>query len=104
MNNFVQRVYGAVEKIPRGRVTTYKDIAKAIGSPRVARAVGNALNKNNSLEIPCHRVVRSDGRVGGYNKGSRAKVKILLNEGVKINNGHLLNLTIFRWNQKKFLK
>lgn len=99
MNDFARKVYEAVKKIPRGRVASYKDIARAVGSPRVARAVGRVLKKNYSPEIPCHRVVCSNGRVGGYNKGGRVKIKILQKEGVKIKKGQIFNLGIFQWKQ-----
>ncbi len=99
MSDFTERIYGVVKKIPSGRVATYKDIAQAIGCPRAIRAVGNALNKNCLREIPCHRVVCSNGKAGGYNKGSQAKIKILQREGIKIENGQILNLNIFRWDQ-----
>lgn len=77
-----------MSKIPVGRVLTYADIAKKAGSPRAVRAVGNILNKNTDFErVPCHRVVRSDGSVGGYVKGGAAKVRKLLSEGVVIEKG-----------------
>jgi O-6-methylguanine DNA methyltransferase len=64
-------------------VRTYKQIAEAIGNPYAFRAVGNALNKNPDLKtIPCHRVVRSDGSIGGYRYGSKRKQKLLRAEGV----------------------
>ena len=104
MSDFAKKVYSAVKKIPHGQVSTYKDVAKVIGSPRAFRAVGGALNKNYSSEIPCHRVVCSNGKAGGYNRGGLAKVKILQREGVKIENGQIPNLNIFRWNQTKSLR
>jgi len=60
---------------------TYAEVARAIGKPKAARAVGNALNKNRNPEIPCHRVVRSDGKIGGYNKGTKLKIRLLQSEG-----------------------
>ena len=79
---FQKRVYEAVKRIPRGEVRTYKQIAQAIGCPKAYRAVGNALNKNPDLKtIPCHRVVRSDGKIGGYRFGSSKKKTLLLREG-----------------------
>ena len=96
MSDFAKKVYSAVKKIPHGQVSTYKNVAKAIGSPRASRAVGNILNKNNSSGIPCHRVVCSNGKVGGYNKGRRAKIKVLMNEGVEIEGGRLRGLTFLR--------
>ena len=82
--SFPERVYSIVKKIPRGSVLTYKEVAAKAGKPRAYRAVGNILNKNYDPRIPCHRVVRSDGRVGGYNRGSRAKAAILRAEGYRL--------------------
>lgn len=77
-----------VGKIPRGRVTTYSALARALGRPGAARAVGNALNKNPHLgAVPCHRVVRSDGRVGGYARGAKKKAALLRAEGVIMRGG-----------------
>lgn len=78
---FKQRVYAVVRRIPRGRILTYKEVARLAGSPRAYRAVGNALNKNRDSKVPCHRVVRSDGKVGGFARGTKAKEKILRREG-----------------------
>lgn len=77
---FTQRVYAVVKTIPKGQVLTYKQVAEKAGSPHASRAVGNILNKNYSPDIPCHRVVRSDGKTGGYNRGAEAKRKILQQE------------------------
>lgn len=64
---------------------TYGEVARAAGSPRAARAVGSALRKNPDLaRVPCHRVVRFDGGVGGYAGGVRAKIKLLRSEGVEV--------------------
>jgi len=71
---------------------TYKDVARLAGSPRAFRAVGNALNKNpNPRKIPCHRVVRSDGRLGGYKWGKARKASLLRKEGVVLNNWKINN-------------
>ncbi len=77
---FQMRVFAAVKKIPKGKTLTYKEIAEKIGQPQAYRAVGNALNTNYDPSIPCHRVVRSDGTPGGYNRGSEEKVAILRKE------------------------
>lgn len=77
---FQSKVYAAVKKIAKGSTLTYKQIAEKIGSPRAYRAVGNALNKNYDPTIPCHRVVRSDGTIGGYNRGAQKKNEILKKE------------------------
>lgn len=83
-------VFAKTRLIPRGKVSTYKLLAKAVGRPRAARAVGNALNKNYDLRVPCHRVVRSNGAVGGFRDGIAVKEKILINEGVKIIKGKVV--------------
>ena len=84
MSELQKRIYDIVRKIPRGRVLTYKQVAKLSGSPKAYRAVGNILNKNYDLSIPCHRVVRSDGKTGGYNRGAEKKKEILSREGLVI--------------------
>lgn len=80
--SFSSRVYAVVRTIPKGKTLSYAEVAKMAGSPRAARAVGNILNKNYDSGIPCHRVVRSDGSTGGYNRGEKRKQEILKNEGV----------------------
>ena len=82
-------MYGAVRKIPKGRVVTYGDIACMLKKPRAARAVGNALNHNVFSNVPCHRVVRSSGDIGGYAWGSPDKAVMLRREGVKMDNNHI---------------
>ena len=81
MPTFQEKVYAVVQKIPRGKTLTYKQVAEKAGSPRAARAVGNILNKNYNPKIPCHRVIRSDGKIGGYNRGLGNKEKRLKREG-----------------------
>ena len=80
--SFREKVYSVVKKIPKGKVLTYKEVAISAGSPRAARAVGNVLNKNYDPEIPCHRVIRSDGKTGGYNRGAEKKIELLKKETV----------------------
>jgi O-6-methylguanine DNA methyltransferase len=96
---FNNSVYAVTALIPAGKVTTYGAIAKAIGSPRAARAVGNALGANtNPITVPCHRVVRADGVLGGYSggEGPRTKAKLLEREGVKVAAGKVnLNKYLF---------
>ncbi|MEK7212522.1 MAG: MGMT family protein [Patescibacteria group bacterium] len=88
--SFKEQVFAAVRKIPRGRVSTYKEIARAAGRPRACRAAGNALNKNpHAPRVPCHRVVKSDGGLGGYAGGLSKKVKLLAKEGAKIVRGKI---------------
>ena len=85
MISFQEKVYAVVRKIPKGKVLTYKDVAKKIGKPKAYRAVGTILSKNFNPEIPCHRVIRTNGKIGNYNRGgSVSKIKILKAEGYKI--------------------
>lgn len=81
MKSFEEKVYNIVKKIPKGKVLTYKEVAEKIGNPKSYRAVGNALSKNQDKNVPCHRVIRSDGKIGGYNKGALQKKKLLKEEG-----------------------
>ncbi|MDP2630700.1 MAG: L-threonylcarbamoyladenylate synthase [Candidatus Uhrbacteria bacterium] len=74
---FQKRIYDVVKNIPKGSTLTYKEVAKRAGSPRAYRAVGNILSKNYDPSIPCHRVIRSDGKTGGYNRGEDRKQGIL---------------------------
>lgn len=84
--NFQVAVLNRVKQIPKGEVTTYGEIAREItGSVRAARAVGQAVAKNPyPIIIPCHRVVRTNGDVGGYSLGMETKIKLLREEGVLI--------------------
>ena len=79
-SEFQKKVYQVVKKIAPGKTMTYKEVAEAVGSPQAWRAVGNVLNKNSDPEIPCHRVIRADGKIGGYNKGVKKKILILRKE------------------------
>lgn len=85
LTNFQRAVLMEVAKIPRGKVMSYKQIAQAIGRPNAYRAVGNALKKNPlPVLIPCHRVIRANGEVGGYAFGGKyEKAKLLEKEGQK---------------------
>lgn len=97
MTSFEKKVYQAIKKIPKGRVATYRAVARAIGRPKAARAVGNALNKNpHAPQVPCHRVVKSDGTVGGYASGERKKISLLKREGVTIEKSKI-DLNKFGW-------
>ncbi len=85
MKSFTEKVHAVVKKIPAGKVMTYQEVAKKAGSPKAYRAVASLMAKNYDLTIPCHRVIRSDGGLGGYNRGGIiAKRKILIAEGYKI--------------------
>ncbi len=93
---FQEKVFAACSKIRKGRVSTYADIARAIGKPGASRAVGNALNRNRSPSVPCHRVVRSDGAVGGFAHGTRRKEEMLRAEGVRIKEGRIVDMPRMR--------
>lgn len=81
---FRSKVLSVVGRIPKGKTMTYAQVAKLAGSPRAARAVGSVLKGNHDPDIPCHRVIRSDGKAGGYNRGSELKKAILEKEGAII--------------------
>jgi len=83
--NFQEKVYILIKQIPRGKVSTYKEIGNKLNS-KAYRAVGSALNKNQDKSVPCHRVINSNGFVGNFNKGIIEKIKLLTKEGIKINN------------------
>lgn len=83
---FQQKVWSELTKIPRGKTITYKELAKRVGKPRAIRAVANAVGANKLLvAIPCHRVVRSDGGLGGYSGpgGVKRKLVLLIQEGAR---------------------
>ena len=84
-NSFKLQVYELVKKIPKAKVVTYGQIAKKLGRPKAARAVGNILHQNNSSQIPCHRVVNREGRIAFnfVHGGADKQRQLLLKEGVK---------------------
>lgn len=89
-SSFERRVLLEVSKVPLGEVTTYKKISESIGT-RGYRAVGTAIGKNPfPIIIPCHRVVKSDGRIGNYRGGVMMKMEILKNEGIKIKDDKII--------------
>ncbi len=81
MQSFTQKVLNIVLKIPKGKVLTYKQVAEKAGSKKASRAVGSILKKNFDSSIPCHRVIRSDGLAGEYNRGRENKIELLKKEG-----------------------
>jgi len=92
--SFQRSVWNAMKKIPEGKVTTYGDIAKYLGKPGAVRAVGTAVGLNPfAPEIPCHRVVRSDGRIGNYSggEGVKTKIELLKKEGVEVSGGRVVD-------------
>ena len=83
MKTFRENVLAVVRDIPKGSVMTYKEVAKKAGSPRAYRAVGSIMANNFNSAIPCHRVIKSDGSLGSYNRGGPSvKRQKLLAEGV----------------------
>lgn len=85
-NSFYQDCYNILKKVPKGKVTTYKDIAKTLNS-KAYRAVGTAMNKNPyAPKVPCHRVVNSNGKIGKFAHGTKKKIEMLKSEGIEIKN------------------
>lgn len=85
IDDFRENFYSLVQQIPDGNVTTYGALARALGDIRAARAVGKMLNENpRPIEVPCHRVVMSDGSLGGFGMGEEKKIELLEKEGVKV--------------------
>jgi methylated-DNA-[protein]-cysteine S-methyltransferase len=78
---FAEKVLRIVSQIPRGKTMTYAEVAKAAGSPNAFRAVGSVMKYNFNPNIPCHRVIRSDGKLGEYNRGAGRKAELLRQEG-----------------------
>ena len=88
--NLEQQVYKKLLDIPKGQITTYGDLAKAVGLKNGQRAIGKIMNKNPyPVLIPCHRVVMSTGKIGGYAYGKNVKIKMLSDEGIEITNGKI---------------
>ena len=80
-----------VRGIPKGSVLSYKEVAQIAGHPGASRAVGSLMKRNIDPEIPCHRVIRSDGHPGEYNRGgAQKKIAMLKSEGVSIRNGKII--------------
>ena len=97
--NLEQRVYEKLLKVPKGKVTTYSELAKAVGLKNGQRAIGRIMNKNPfPVIVPCHRVILSNGKIGGYAWGENVKTNMLSKEGIKIKNGKILdNDKIYRF-------
>jgi len=83
-----EQVWQLIKRIPKGKVTTYKEIALALNT-RAYRAIGNACNKNPYKDVPCHRVIKSDGSIGGYKRGKNEKIRLLQKEGIEIVKGKI---------------
>ena len=88
-----EKVYKKLLEVPKGKITTYGELAKAIGLKNGQRVIGKIMNKNPyPVIVPCHRVIKSDGKIGGYAWGEKVKAKMLSNEGIKIKNGKILDV------------
>lgn len=93
-----QSVYCLVSSIPAGKVATYRQLATSLGNSQAARGIGKILNKNpRPIVVPCHRVVCSDGHVGGYMYGKDRKISLLINEGIPIVNGQIKDFEKYRF-------
>ncbi len=103
ITEFQKKVYALCKEVPKGKVTTYKEIGKKLGGRgQIYRAVGAALNKNPfSPDVPCHRVVCSDGNVGGFAGGVRRKVALLKGEKVFVNKDKIVNFKKILYKFKK---
>ena len=86
------KVYKKLLQVPKGKVTTYGELAKAVGLKNGQRVIGMIMKKNPfPVIVPCHRVVKSDGKIGGYAYGEIVKSKMLANEGIKIKDGKIMD-------------
>lgn len=91
--NLQQKIFKKLLEVPKGQITTYGELAKSVGLKNGQRAVGRIMNKNPyPVIIPCHRVVMSTGKVGGYAYGEHVKIKMLNDEGVETENGTIIDL------------
>ena len=89
MKSFNEHCYSVLRRVPRGKVTTYKALARVLRS-KAYRAVGTAMNKNpHSPRVPCHRVVKSNGEVGQFASGTKNKIQLLKKEGIEIKKGKI---------------
>ena len=94
---FGDRVLSVVRRIPPGRVASYGDIAALAGRPRAARAVGNIMRTCRDRSVPCHRVIASGGRIGGYGGNLGLKRELLKAEGVMVAGHRVVRFTEVRW-------
>ena len=90
--NLEQKIYKKLLEVPKGQITTYGDLAKAVGLKNGQRIIGKIMNKNPyPVLVPCHRVVMSTGKIGGYAYGEHVKMKMLSDEGIQIIDGKIEN-------------
>ena len=87
-----KKIYRKLLQVPPGKITTYKELARSIGLENGQRVIGQIMKKNPfPVIIPCHRVVKSDGKIGGYVYGETVKSRMLTNEGIKIIDGKIID-------------
>ena len=99
MTRFQSDCYEALKKVPKGKVITYAGLARMIGRPKAHRAVGSAMNKNPyAPQVPCHRVVKSNGDLGGFATDIDVKIKRLQEEGVMVSDNKIVDFrsTLFK--------
>ena len=104
MNKKFLEVYNLTKQIPNGKISTYKEIEKSLGNKNLVRIVGYILSKNTDrINIPCHRVIRSNGEIGGYTSknGTNEKIDILRSEGIKIIDKKVVDLDVYLFKQFK---
>lgn len=88
--NLEKKVYKKLLEVPEGKITTYGELSKAVGLKNGQRVIGQIMKKNQfPVIIPCHRVVKSDGKIGGYAYGNQVKSKMLTLEGIQIHDGKI---------------
>jgi methylated-DNA-[protein]-cysteine S-methyltransferase len=93
--SFKKRAYQKLSQVPKGKVTTYKALAHALNS-KAYRAIGTAMKTNSRpIKVPCHRVIKSNGEIGNYARGTPKKIALLKKEGIKIKNKKV-NLKFFQ--------
>jgi O-6-methylguanine DNA methyltransferase len=100
-SDFTARVLTTVRRIPPGRVATYGDVAALAGKPRAARAVGNIMRECRRPDVPCHRVIASGGRLGGYGGSEFLKRSLLVAEGVPVSGTRVRELDRVLWNARR---
>jgi methylated-DNA-[protein]-cysteine S-methyltransferase len=99
--SFNQKCYNLLRQVPKGKVTTYKAIAEALNT-KAYRAVGNAMNKNPyAPKVPCHRVINSNGKIGGFAHGIKQKIKLLKDEGIQVQADNTIMLQKYLYPLKK---
>ena len=98
---FTARVLTVVRRIPVGRVATYGDVAAMAGRPRAARAVGNVMKTCARRDVPCHRVIASGGRLGGYGGNEILKRALLIAEGIVVSGSRVRDVERIRWRKTR---